>query len=145
MKMVKSLLLGSAAGLIAVTAGQAAELPVKARPVEYVKVCNLYGAGFYYMPGTDMCIKIGGWARAEMTTGINGSMTWGAFNGNQNNRTTSNVADRARGYITADARRADRLRHGAGCLAVGLSTSSVGLDTAANQFSANRAFVQFAG
>ncbi len=53
MKMVKSLLLGSAAGLVAVTAGQAADLPVKAKPVEYVKVCSLYGAGFYYMPGTD--------------------------------------------------------------------------------------------
>ena len=65
MKMVKSLLLGSAAGLVAVTAGQAADLPVKAKPVEYVKVCSLYGAGFYYMPGTDLCIKIGGWVRAE--------------------------------------------------------------------------------
>ena len=87
MKMVKSLLLGSAAGLVAVTAGQAADLPVKAKPVEYVKVCSLYGAGFYYMPGTDMCIKIGGWVRAEMVYGqVNGSMTWGPFNGNSNNQ-----------------------------------------------------------
>ena len=93
MKMVKSLLLGSAAGLVAVTAGQAADLPVKAKPVEYVKVCSLYGAGFYYMPGTDMCIKIGGWVRAEAAYGnINGNMTWGPFNGNANNRTTSNLA-----------------------------------------------------
>ena len=92
MKMVKSLLLGSAAGLVAVTAGQAAELPVKARPVQYVKICSLYGAGFYYMPGTDMCIKIGGWMRAEITGGdVNGSMTWGPFNGNANNRTTTNL------------------------------------------------------
>ena len=73
MKMVKSLLLGSAAGLVAVTAGQAADLPVKARPVQYVKVCSLYGAGFYYMPGTDMCIKIGGWVRAEVSWGVNGN------------------------------------------------------------------------
>ena len=86
MKMVKSLLLGSAAGLVAVTAGQAADLPVKAKPVEYVKVCSLYGAGFYYMPGTDLCIKIGGWVRAEEVYGGNGSMTWGPFNGNVNNR-----------------------------------------------------------
>ena len=57
MKTVKSLLLlGSAAGLVAVSAGQAADLPVKAKPVEYVKVCSLYGAGFYYMPGTDICL-----------------------------------------------------------------------------------------
>ena len=75
MKMVKSLLLGSAAGLVAVTTGQAADLPVKAKPVEYVKVCSLYGAGFYYMPGTDMCIKIGGWVRAEITGLVNGNST----------------------------------------------------------------------
>src|SRR5215469_17902005 len=61
MKMVKSLLLSSAAGLVAVSAGQAADLPVKAKPVQYVKVCSLYGAGFYYLPGTDICVRLGGW------------------------------------------------------------------------------------
>ena len=65
MKMVKSLLLGSAAGLVAVAGAQAADLPVKAKPVQYVKICSLYGVGFYYIPGTDMCLKIGGWVRAE--------------------------------------------------------------------------------
>ncbi len=145
MKMVKSLLLGSAAGLVAVTAGQAADLPVKAKPVEYVKVCSLYGAGFYYMPGTDMCIKIGGWVRAEASYGINGSMTWGDFSGNLNDRLTSNIAVRARGYITADAREQTAYGTARGYIAVGLSTSDVGLNTAANTFSANRAFVQWAG
>ena len=53
MKMVKSLLLGSAAGLVAVAGAQAADLPVKAKPVEYVKICSIYGAGFFYIPGTD--------------------------------------------------------------------------------------------
>ena len=24
-------------------------------PVEYVKICSLYGAGFHYHPGTDVC------------------------------------------------------------------------------------------
>ena len=60
MKMVKSLLLGSAAGLVAVAGAQAADLPVKAKPVQYVKICSIYGAGFFYIPGTDTCIKIGG-------------------------------------------------------------------------------------
>ena len=67
MKMVKSLLLGSAAGLAAMTGAQAADLPVKAKPVEYVKICSLYGAGFYYIPGTDTCIRIGGHIRAEVS------------------------------------------------------------------------------
>ena len=66
MKMVKSLLLGSAAGIIAVAGAQAADLPVKAKPVEYVKVCSLYGAGYYYMPGTDICLKLGGFVRYQL-------------------------------------------------------------------------------
>ena len=52
---------------------QAADLPVKAKPVQYVKICTLYGVGFYYIPGTDMCIKIGGWVRAEYHYGDNGN------------------------------------------------------------------------
>jgi hypothetical protein len=145
MKMVKSLLLGSAAGLVAVTAGQAADLPVKAKPVEYVKICSLYGAGFYYMPGTDLCIKVGGWVRAEAVWGGNGSMTWGPFNANANNRTTSNEAMRARGYITADVRNQTEYGTVRGYIAVGLNTNDVGLQVASLVDSANRAFVQWAG
>ena len=75
MKMVKSLLLGSAATLIAVAGAQAADLPVKAKAVEYVKVCSLYGAGFYYIPGTDTCIKIGGFVRVDYLWNGNGSVS----------------------------------------------------------------------
>jgi hypothetical protein len=31
--------------------------PSQAQPVEYVKVCSLYGAGFFYIPGTDTCTQ----------------------------------------------------------------------------------------
>src|SRR5262245_458822 len=65
MKMVKSLILDGAAGVVAIAGAQAADLPVKAKPVEYVKVCSLYGAGFYYIPGTDICLKIGGYVRNQ--------------------------------------------------------------------------------
>jgi hypothetical protein len=65
MTNLKSLILGSAAGLIAIGGAQAADLPVKAKAVEYVKICSLYGAGFYYIPGTDTCIKIGGAIRID--------------------------------------------------------------------------------
>ena len=71
MKMVKSLILGSAAGLLAMGGAQAADLPVKAKAVEYVKICSLYGAGFYYIPGTDTCIKLGGYLRVETAIGSN--------------------------------------------------------------------------
>ena len=73
MKVVKSLLLGTAAGLIAVGGAQAADLPVKAKAVEYVKICTLYGAGFYYIPGTDTCIKLGGYLRAEVALNAGGN------------------------------------------------------------------------
>jgi hypothetical protein len=145
MKMVKSLLLGSAAGLVAVAGAQAADLPVKAKPVQYVKICSLYGVGFYYIPGTDMCLKVGGWVRAEYAYGDNGNMTWGPFNANLNNRATSNSTWRARGYITADARNQTEYGTVRGYIAVGLSTSNVGADSASNTFSANRAFIQWAG
>jgi hypothetical protein len=71
MKMVKSLILGSTAGLLAMSGAQAADLPVKAKAVEYVRICSLYGAGFFYIPGTDTCIKIGGYLRVDTT--FNGS------------------------------------------------------------------------
>jgi hypothetical protein len=147
MKMVKSLLLGSAAGLVAVTAGQAADLPVKAKPVEYVKVCSLYGAGFYYMPGTDMCIKIGGWVRVEATWGNdNGSMTWGPFSGQENTRSTSNFVVRERGYITADAREQTAYGTARAYIDVGLSDSTTAqIGGGAGTFSSNRAFLQWAG
>jgi len=75
MKLVKSLILGSAAGLIAMGGAQAADLPVKAKAVEYVKICSLYGAGFYYIPGTDTCIKLGGYLRVDMGVNTNGVYT----------------------------------------------------------------------
>ncbi|MCA0425177.1 MAG: porin [Proteobacteria bacterium] len=66
MKLFKSLLLGSAAGLVAVAGASAADLGVKKpSPVEYVKVCSAHGAGFWYIPGSDVCIKLGGRVRAE--------------------------------------------------------------------------------
>src|SRR5216683_7955880 len=65
MKMVKSLLLGTTAGLVAVAGAQAADMPVKAKPVQYVKICSLYGDGFYYIPGTDTCLKMGGYVRVQ--------------------------------------------------------------------------------
>ena len=145
MNMMKGLLLGSAATLVVAAGAQAADLPVKAKPVEYVRICTLYGAGFYYMPGTDLCIKIGGWVRAEAAWGVNGSMTWGPFNANLNQRTTSNEVFRARGYITADVRNQTEYGTVRGYIAVGLNTNDVGLQVASLVDSANRAFVQWAG
>ncbi len=66
MKLGKSLLLGSAAAFAATVGAQAADLPVrKAAPVDYVRVCDWTGVGYFYIPGTDTCIQIGGYVRVE--------------------------------------------------------------------------------
>src|SRR6266481_4991472 len=107
MKMVKSLILGSAAGLLAMSGAQAADLPVKAKAVEYVKICSLYGAGFFYIPGTDTCIKLGGYLRVDTT--FNGSIydqpAWSGDLGQQN-RYRDYFAARSRMALTVDTRTA---------------------------------------
>src|SRR6266581_9600583 len=102
MKMVKSLLLGSAAGLVAVAVAQAADLPVKAKPVEYVKICSIYGAGFFYIPGTDTCIKIGGWIRAEYAfQSGNSDVPINQGGGGRNNRIDTNEHSMRARFVTS--------------------------------------------
>src|SRR6195256_873585 len=107
MKMVKSLILGSAAGLLAMSGAQAADLPLKAKAVEYVRICSLYGAGFFYIPGTDTCIKLGGYVRIDSTFngGIYGQPAWSGDLG-QGNRYMDNFVSRSRMAITVDTRTA---------------------------------------
>src|SRR6185437_10422144 len=106
MKMVKSLLLGAAAGIVAVAGAQAADLPVKAKPVQYVKICSLYGAGFFYIPGTDTCIKLGGFMRYEMDHGATGSFS--AYLTGANARSTRldgrDTTQRTRAVMSFDVR-----------------------------------------
>jgi hypothetical protein len=72
MKLVKSLLLGSAAGLMAVTGSMAADLPSrKAAPADYVRVCSAQGVGFFFIPGTENCLQISGRVRADYQFGRN--------------------------------------------------------------------------
>jgi hypothetical protein len=148
MKMVKSLLLGSAAGVVAVAGAQAADLPVKAKPVEYVKVCSLYGAGYYYIPGTDVCMRIGGYVRQEWSYGYGSSMTFGPWTNNYgyNTRTDAttgtSAADpvwRTRAYLTQETRQQTAYGTLRTYLNIGLSGDN------GVAFSANRAFIQIAG
>src|ERR1700761_7275703 len=107
MKLVKSLILGSSAVIVGMSGAQAADLPVKAKAVEYVKVCSLYGAGFYYIPGTDTCIKIGGYLRIDTT--FNGNIydapAWSGDLG-VGNRWADHIDSRSRMALTVDTRTA---------------------------------------
>jgi hypothetical protein len=60
-------LLGSAIGLAAVGGADAADLPSRqAAPIEYVRICNGYGYGYFYIPGSNVCLKVGGIVRADL-------------------------------------------------------------------------------
>ena len=67
MKVFRTAMLASAAALTASGGALAADLPTrKAAPVQYVKICDVYGTGFFYIPGTDTCLRIGGAVRSEI-------------------------------------------------------------------------------
>jgi opacity protein-like surface antigen len=80
---IKSLLLGSAAALAVVSGAQAADAIVAAEPepVEYVRVCDAYGTGYFYIPGTETCLLIDGYVRFQVNVGddLAGSASWDAF------------------------------------------------------------------
>jgi porin-like protein len=105
MKITKSLLLGSTAALVAVAGAQAADLPVKAKPVEYVRICNLYGAGFYTIPGSDVCLKIGGYVQADYGWNVTGARTqhYSGAAGAQD-RSVSPYSTRHRAHFNFDSR-----------------------------------------
>jgi hypothetical protein len=70
----KTLLLGSAAALAAVSGARAADAVVIAEPepMEYVRVCDTYGTGFFYIPGTETCLRVGGYLRYDIGVGFLG-------------------------------------------------------------------------
>jgi hypothetical protein len=136
-------------------------MPVRAA-VQYVKICNLYGDGFYYLPGTSICVKIGGYARGEYGYLGGANMTNEAFNGGtavsaggngifgntgaNGYNTRWDGADfvmRARAYISMDSRQQTEFGVLRTYVNIGLNYDSPTVNPFV--FSGNRAFVQFAG
>jgi hypothetical protein len=107
LQTLRNLILGSAASLITLGGAQAADLPVKAKAVEYVRICSAYGAGFFYIPGTDTCIKFGGYFRADTTFNgsIHGQPAWNGDLG-EHDRYADYFASRSRMALTIDTRTA---------------------------------------
>ncbi|HVQ16785.1 MAG TPA: porin [Vicinamibacterales bacterium] len=142
MKKVKGLLLGSAAGLAAVSGTQAADLPVKAKPVQYVKICSLYGEGFYYIPGSDICLKIGGYVRADYGWNVRGARTpnyTGA--GGAHDRTVSPYSTRHRAHFNFDSRTQTAYGTLRTYVAIHIDNENQGTVT----INPTRAFIQWAG
>lgn len=67
MHATRSLILGSAIYVLGCLAAGAADLPSKSKgpAVDYVRICGTFGKAFFYIPGTDTCLKISGFIRAD--------------------------------------------------------------------------------
>ncbi len=171
MRLVKRVLPGSTAALFAVVGAQAGDPPVKPKPVEYVKVCTLYGAGFYYIPGTDTCIKLGAFARLDVNyngdgTGLPLGGAQGGLNpgpgglGGAFSRANSQANFRERSAVSFDMRTqteygtlrsyidvGQQLQTFGGRIGDGFSFTPLanGVSFETNSVYVDRAFVQFAG
>lgn len=153
MNKLKGALLGSAAGLVMTTGLQAADLPMKAKPAEYVKVCSLYGAGFWYVPGTDTCIKLGSYIRVQTEYNAgNGGVPNGfgsndqAAAGRLDRTDTSALGYRIRTMISLDTRTQTEYGTLRSYLAWGIEdTTNTGSAPNSPSPYFHRAFIQFAG
>lgn len=127
MTLMKSLLLGSAAGLVAVASAQAADLPTRkgAPAAEYVRICSITVAGKpivgWTLPGSDTCFKIGGYVTAQIEGGnLSNSQTL-IYSGGYNSLSSTNY--RGMQFETSDNKNP----------AFGFSTrANVSLDAASN-------------
>ncbi|WP_152047431.1 porin [Aureimonas psammosilenae] len=154
----KQLLLGSVAGLVAVSGARAADAPVtmvEPEPVEYVRVCDVYGTGFFYIPGTETCLKIGGYIRVRLNASGDISGTPGGF-GEVNDRDLDEDAferdydfnTQVRARLEFDAREETELgtlRAFTRLQATNISGTDLGYGTSNNNVDLDQGFIQLGG
>jgi hypothetical protein len=130
---IKSLLLGSAAALAVVSGAQAADAIVAAEPepMEYVRVCDAFGTGYFYIPGTETCLQIGGWVRAQVDFGPNADSNSG-----------NDYDMRAAALITVDAKSDTELGVLQSFIAL---ESDISVDGAEQGFYADEAYLALGG
>lgn len=64
----KSAGLAGAAAILSAGYANAADAVMmpEPEPVEYVRICDAYGEGFFYIPGTETCLRISGYVRYQV-------------------------------------------------------------------------------
>ena len=149
-RMACVVVLAGSASVAGAAGAFAADLPVKAKAVEYVKVCAAYGPGFYYIPGSDTCLKLGGY----IWLGAMGNAAE-TFNPKISNETLSNglVADdtvdkltsRVRAIGQFDARNQTEYGTLRAFIGVGANLDSWADTNGSTQVDLQNAFIQFAG
>ena len=147
MRRLKGVLLSTAASLAGIAAGlgaQAADLPARqAAPIEYVRICDAYGAGFFFIPGTDTCLRTGGLVPGE-ARGFDPSFNIAGTNSYAKTASTRDAARfNALGRAELDARTPSPF----GSLgSLGTTINSTAGSTVQRQTTnVNKAFIQFAG
>ena len=78
---------------------------------DHVRICPLYGEGFYYIPGTDTCVWFGGKVRADYgwnVTGVNFPVYFGS---GHTNPAIAGIQHRPSGRFRLRRPHADGLRH----------------------------------
>ncbi len=63
MKLQRFFLAGAAA--LAPVAAFAGDLVVSVQPIDYVRVCDAFGSGYFYVPGTRTCLSLGGYLQFD--------------------------------------------------------------------------------
>jgi hypothetical protein len=125
-------------------AAQAADLPIKARAVEYMRVCDAHGAGFWYVPGTNTCMKLGMYLRNQWEWEANGGQIY--RNGSRGRFTrveTPGLSHRARGWVSMDTR--TRTDYGTLRSYLTIGAQQTTPSTPDEKVFMHRAFIQFGG
>jgi hypothetical protein len=105
MKILPTLALGVAAALAALGPARAGQRALKAAPIRGTAKCSHYGPGFRAVRGSGVCVKVGGWVRAEASSGGRGAVNWAALKAGADDRASNDVAVPFRGDITTDIRK----------------------------------------
>lgn len=68
---LRSVIYGSIIAFTVATGAQSADTIISPEPetIEYVRVCDAYGTGYFYIPGTETCMRIGGYVRYQAAAG----------------------------------------------------------------------------
>ena len=148
---IKTLALVASAVLTA-GAAQAADLNRPAKvAVDYVKVCDAYGAGFFYIPGSDTCLQMSGYVRSTFDVGSNRNMNIvagrpGIFFGLGGLRSSNSFASQTQAEVDIDARTNTSYGLLRSYISLDVNYNSAGAGAAsATNVVLNRGFLQWGG
>jgi hypothetical protein len=146
--MFNKLLATATAVLATVSVANAADLNKATKAVvDYVKVCDAYGAGFFYIPGSDTCLKVGGRVYQDFRIGggvLSRESTSNSAYSNKS-RTGTEVYSRSAAYFNLDARTNTEYGLLRSFEEFRLRFSTSGSNSGTTEIDLPTAFVQFGG